>query len=190
MKGEINMTTKKDDSILIIDIKTKTGGNQSVDLAEDLKINIDDLSESYIDQPGKYAWWAVLAAQARASADRKKSEVENLEDYIKKTLKGELDAEVREDLELSGEKITENKVDNGIYSHPKYVEKTKQLHSLRLEYVELNETASILEAARNALDQRKDVLISLGAQLRSEIGNTGLSLKKEQARQVLNNKGF
>lgn len=162
-----------------------SGKQYTQDLAADLKINVDDINESYVDQPSKYAWWAVLAAQARAKADRIKSAIDKQDEYIRKTLTGELDAKVREELELDGEKVTESKVTNGIYKHAQYVEELAKLHALRDEYVEANEDASILEAAKDAMNQRKEMLISLGAQLRVDMSNVELSMKKRQAADIV-----
>ena len=169
----------KDTTILELTVNTKSGA-YDLDLAEDLKINKTDLSESYMDQPAKFAWYAVLAAQARAQADALKNKIEQKEDYIRKILRGKLDAEVRKQLELDGEKVTEGKVENGINCHPKYAEALEELHELRDKYVEVNENASILETAKEALNQRKDMLISLGAQMRADMSNIELSMKKQE----------
>ena len=56
-----------------------------------------------------------------------------------------------------------------------------KLHNLRDEYVEANEDACILEAAKDALNQRKEMLISLGAQMRTDMSNTELTMKKKVA---------
>ena len=156
------------------------------DLNEDLRINADDINESYIDQPSKFAWWAVLAAQARAKADRIKSAIEKQDEYIRKILTGELDAAVRKSLELDGEKVTEGKVTNGIYKNDRYIEEMTKLHNLRDEYVEANEDACILEAAKDAMNQRKDMLISLGAQMRTDMSNTELTMKKKVVSTISN----
>ena len=108
--------TKRDTEFLCLTVEM-SGKTYAQDLNEDLRINADDINESYIDQPSKFAWWAVLAAQARAKADRIKSAIEKQDEYIRKILTGELDAEVRKNLELDGEKVTEGKVTNGIYKN-------------------------------------------------------------------------
>lgn len=177
--------TDRDTSILSIVVKTKTSEN-TIDLAKDLKIDIDNINDSFIDQPCKYAYWATVAAQAKTLADRKKLEVDRQEDYLKKTLIGELDVAVRQDLELNGEKITETKVTNGIYAHEMYKEQMDRLYSLKEEFVELQSQVDVLEAAREAMDQRKDSLISLGAQLRTEGSNTDLTIRKAQANEIIN----
>lgn len=180
-------TTERDTSFLELDVNM-SGKHYKQDLAEDLKINVDDINESYIDQPSKFAWWAVLAAQARARADKLKSSVDKQDEHIRKTLMGELDAKVREELELDGEKVTEGKVTNGIYKHPRYVEEMAKLHALRDEFVEANEDASILGAAKDAMNQRKEMLISLGAQLRTDMSNVELDMKKKQAADIISAK--
>ena len=172
--------TKRDTEFLCLTVEM-SGKTYAQDLNEDLRINADDINESYIDQTSKFAWWAVLAAQARAKADRIKSAIEKQDEYIRKILTGELDAEVRKNLELDGEKVTEGKVTNGIYKNERYIEEMNKLHNLRDEYVEANEDACILEAAKDALNQRKEMLISLGAQMRTDMSNTELTMKKKVA---------
>lgn len=180
MEVKIMKDTKRDVEFLCLTVEM-SGKTYSQDLNEDLRINSSDINESYIDQPSKFAWWAVLAAQARAKADRIKSAIEKQDEYIRKILTGELDAEVRKNLELDGEKVTEGKVTNGIYQHERYIEEMDKLHNLRDEYVEANEDACILEAAKDALNQRKEMLISLGAQMRIDMSNTELTMKKKVA---------
>jgi len=175
------------DRVLEIKVKTESMDFKG-DLGEELKINIEDLNESYLDQPGKYAWWAVLSAQAISKANKIKSEMENLKEYINKTLMGELDLKVRERMERTGEKATEARVERAIYTHKDYKKHMEKLKRLRIEYAEANGEAAILEAAKDAMDQRKDMLISLGAQLRSEGNNADLSVKKEQVKEMLRKK--
>lgn len=179
----------KDMEILEIRVKTKKA-DRIVDLAEDLKIDSANINEAFCNQPALYAWWATVAAQAKALADRKRLEVDRQEEYLKKTLMGELDAEVRQELEMNGEKITESKVLNGIYVHPSYKEELATLYSLRDELQELQEQCTTLDTAREALNQRKDMLISLGAQLRQEGNNVDLSIKQmaDKAKGVIGSK--
>lgn len=175
---------KRDWSILEIEVTTKLGTYEG-DLRADLMIDVEDLTSSYLDQPGKFAWWATLSAQARAIAERKKSDWEARKDYINKTLMGELDAEVRDELTDIGEKITEKKVENAIYTHPKYQAAIVELKELRDEFLRASEQAQLLEVARESMDQRKDMLISIGAQLRAEGSNTELAIRKREAQEVL-----
>ena len=174
---------KRDMSILEVLVKTRTSENQ-VNLAEDLAIDYVNINEAFCEQPAKFAWWATVASQAKALVDAKKVELERAEDYLKKTLVGELDAEVRMTLEMNGEKVTETKVTNGIYIHPKYKESQERYYTLKGELLELQQKMAILDIARESMNQRKDMLISLGAQLRQEGGNIDL-IMKAKAKEIL-----
>lgn len=145
-------------------------GEYDMDLASDLAI--EDVNDAFINQPSLFAWWATLASMARTKANQMKMDMEKQEDFVKKTLKGQLDKEVRAQLELDGEKITEGKVENGIYCHPKYKEESDKYYKLRTLYLQADADASFLETAREAFCHRKEVLISLAANLRSEMNNS------------------
>lgn len=175
---------KRDVEFLKLDIDL--GGKQyHQDLTDDLRINSDDINQSYIDQPSKYAWWAVLAAQARGRADKLKNAADKQDEFIRKVLTGKLDELVRQDLEMNGEKVTEGKVSNGICKHSDYIAALEDYHNLKDQYVQANEDASILEAARDSLNQRKEMLISLGAQLRVDLSNVELSMKKKEVADII-----
>lgn len=171
------MTDNHDMSILNIEVVTRTSTNQ-IDLAEDLRINSVDINKDFCEQPAKFAYWATVAVQAQALVDRKKMEVDKQDDYIRKTLVGELDTEVRQEMEMNGEKATETKVTNRIYVHERYKAEVAKLYDLKEELLELQQKSALLNVAKDAMVQRKDALISLGAQLRLEGNNsTDLSLK-------------
>ena len=157
--------------ILQIDVHTLTS-HTKVDLAEDLQIYPEDIKGAYIEQSAKYAYWATVALQAKFLYDRKKQEVNRQDEYLKKTLYGRLDAEVRAMLEMDGEKITEAKVGNAINIHENYLAEQDKLYKLQDELLALQEQYQKLEIAKEAMNQRKDMLISLGAQLRLESSNT------------------
>lgn len=178
---------EKDMGILEITVKTRSSEN-TVDLAADLAIDTMDINRAFCEQPAKYAWWATVAAQAKALVERKKMEVEKLDDYLKKTLVGELDSEVRMTLETNGEKITETKVTNGIFAHPKYKSAQQNLYALKEELLELQQKYAVLDIARDSMNQRKDMLISLGAQLRQEGGNAEVYLKDKAVAELKNSK--
>lgn len=177
---------EKDWSILEVSIKTSKGMS-NVDLGEDLHIDMYNINDAFLTQPAKYAWWATCYVQAKALADRKKLEVEQYEEYMKKTLVGELDQKVRLYMAECGEKITESKVTSAIYCHEDYKNAQETYFELKHELVNLQKQANVLEIAKESMNQRKDALISLGAQLRQEGVNSDLYLKdlKSSARDVL-----
>lgn len=169
--NEMNM------EILKIDVKINDT-NVSLDLSQDMLIDVSDINKSYLDQPSKYAYWATLAALARSKANKMKQQLDKEQDYLKTTLTGTLDAKVRNQLELDGEKITESKVTNAIYTNPEYIAYKTRIDEMTKAYLDADEQARLLEVGRATLDQRKEMLISLGAQLRSDFdGNSDLSVK-------------
>lgn len=145
----------------------------NMDLSEDMLINVADINESYCDQPSKYAWWATLATLARSKANKLKQQVDKESDYIKTTLTGILDAKVRKEMELNGEKITESKAQNAIYVDPEYLSHKAKLATLQEEFVVADEQARLLEVGKETMNQRKEMLISLGAQLRTDYDGVG-----------------
>lgn len=173
------MEHDRDWSILDVIVKNHSEITE-VSLNDDLEISMDSISEDFCSQPALYAYWATLATQARSLMRTKKLEVSSKEEYIKKTLVGTLDGKVRAELELAGEKITESKVTNGIYAHPDYLQAVDELRAMQADLAECQDTVEYLQVAVEALNQRKDMLISLGAQMRQEIDNTDLTIKAQE----------
>ena len=140
----------------------------SLDLSQDMVINVADINESYVDQPARYAYWATLSTLARSKANKLKQQIDKEQDYIRTTLTGSLDSKVRQQLELDGEKVTETKVSNAIYVHPTFIAHKSKLSELQEAYNEADEQARLLEVGKETMNQRKEMLISLGAQLRTD----------------------
>ena len=157
--------------ILELDVHTQQSHTR-VNLADDLTIDTHDINSAYMDQPGKFAYWSAVSLQAKLSYERKKQEVNRQEEFLKKTLYGRLDREARAQLELDGEKITEAKVTNIIYTNAEYLDEQDKLYILQDELLEYQHRYNQLDMAKEAMNQRKDMLISLGAQLRLESSNT------------------
>ena len=129
-------------SILKMDVSLR-GDVFSLDLAEDMAINVANINESYCDQPSKYAWWATLATLARSKANMLKRQIDKESDYIKTTLSGHLDGKVRKEMELNGEKVTEGKVQNAIYADPEYLSHKSKLADLQEEQSSFGGTSQL-----------------------------------------------
>lgn len=137
---------------LEITVNTPTG-TKTINVAEELEINQTNLNESFIEQPGKYAWWGMLAEQARYRMDQLKAEMEKEE--------AEADRRIRASLEANKEKVTESIVTRRIKLDPFYLEKQKR-------YLEAKKTYSTLDRILKAFDHRLDSMISIGANKRKE----------------------
>ena len=172
--------SNKDLSILEVTVKLPQN-SYDLDLAKDSQIDVNNLNQGFIEQPTIFAWYATLAALAKSKVTRLKREVEKQDDYIKKTLIGTLDSKVRKQLEINGEKVTETKVTNAIYADVEYISNMQKLNGLKDELTDAEENSAILDVARETMIQRKDMLISLGAQVRSDYDNTGdVGIKGEE----------
>lgn len=172
--------SNKDLSILEVTVKLPQN-SYDLDLAKDSQIDVNNLNQGFIEQPTIFAWYATLAALAKSKVTRLKREVEKQDDYIRKTLIGTLDSKVRKQLEINGEKVTETKVTNAIYADVEYISNIQKLNGLKDELTDAEENSAILDVARETMTQRKDMLISLGAQVRSDYDNTGdMSIKGEE----------
>ena len=155
----------------VVKLTITSNAQQDLDITKDLEFTAENLNQAYIEQPAKFAYWASLAVNSKAALDRKKLEVERQENYLKKTLFGELDTIVRHRMDEEGEKITEARVTARIYTEPQYTEELKKLYVLQDELLELQTQTDILYTAKEAFIQRKDMIISLGANIRQEKTN-------------------
>lgn len=166
------MPNSKDYSVLQMTVNLRDDETVSLDLSSDMIINVANINESYINQPARYAYWATLATLARSKANKLKSQIDKEQDYLKTVLTGTLDGKVRTQLELDGEKVTETKVTNAIFTHPEYISCKMKISELQDKFIEADEQARLLEVGRETMNQRKEMLISLGAQLRTDFDSS------------------
>ena len=152
---------------MVINIQT----DLDLDLVEELKFTAENLNQAYIEQPAKFAYWSAQVNKSKFMLEKKKLELEQLDSYLKKTLMGELDQEVRENMAMEGERVTEARVTARVYIHPRYLETVRRVNQLQKELVELQYQTDTLYTAKDAFIQRKDMIISLGANLRQEKTN-------------------
>lgn len=159
--------------VLNLTVRLANGSLKTYNVGEELSIDVTDLDNDFVEQPAKYAWWAVLAETAKNFKEEQEAELERVE--------AEADKRVRVDLELNGVKITETIVARNIKLDSDY---QKQLEkSLRAK-----RSAMMLDRVAKAFDQRLDSLISLGANLRAENNNADVKILQTQAKDVVNKK--
>ena len=134
---------------------------------DDMKIDPMDLTNEFVCQPLKFIWWAQLTEIARDTVNRKKYEMEKFYALA--------DHEARSRAEEMKIRITEKVVENQVITNPIYSQ-------MMDEYLGLKKTLGMLLAGKEAMLQRKDMLISLGANYRAE-GNAEPYLLKESVRE-------
>mgnify|MGYP004447264417 CR=1 FL=1 len=160
---------------------------QTYDLVpdQDTKIDGGDLDSEFIGLPALLHQYGFLAAHARAEVDGQKYAMERLYAIV--------DAESRQEAERMNVRMTEKKLENTVITDQRY-------QQAKLAYIEARKKAGLLGAVLDALNAKKDCLISLGANYRSS-GGTGprilnpvdtqqfeqdtVGLQREKAKQVV-----
>ncbi len=158
-----------------IPVRLHSGKVVTFNIKDELYASEETLSEDFMEQAGKYAWWAMLAETAKHYRDSKELELDKAE--------ARADKEAREELEVSGTKITEGAVKSLIKLNEGYIEAYQTFN-------ESKKNAAILEKVAKAFEQRKDMLQSAGKAIlhnkeySSEI--RGVDGMKNRAEQIMN----
>lgn len=140
-------------------------------LSEDVTICENDIQYEFLRQAELFAWWATMVEIARDHVGRLSLEL--------KRKAAEIDHSVRMEAKLANEeainaarkanmpdpknllKLTEKMVENSVLTHEAYRE-------IEDELLEMKKQLGLLIAGKDALAQKKEMLISLGANLRAE----------------------
>ncbi len=138
----------------VVDITIKLGKKtHSFNLADQLNINKDDINTELMDQPGKFAWFGVLAEVAHIKALIRKDNIDVIE--------AKIDRVIRKRARAAEIHKPEKQIEKEINRHEE-VMKAKE------EYYDAKRDASILFVAKKAFEQRKDTLASLSVNLRGQ----------------------
>lgn len=114
---------------------------------DDVMIQKGALDEQWERQPVLFLKWAERHAEALIESERAKTRMD--------VVKAELDKAMRLDpASFEMVKVTETAIDLAIRSHPKYVKAVEEYQDARLD-------ALFLQAARDALWQKKEALENL-----------------------------
>ncbi len=149
---EINLTIDKE--------------NYKSELYTDLIIDDNDLDDEFMEQPRKFAWWAAVEALAKDLYEVKKMEL--------KRLYAITDANARAEGKASRTKKTEKMVENEVLTNQEYQIAENALAEIRKQY-------NLAHAGKEAFEQRKEMLISLGANYRAEV-SADPTIMKERAK--------
>lgn len=130
------------------------GGTYLVDVMKEASIDVTDMNEELEKQPGKYAHFGSLYVLARSHlADAKR---------LKEVTYAELDSKIRQQARDAGNKITENAINQEITMSVEYDEAC-------VDYVNAEEQMNRLKHMCIALDQRREMLLALNANIRKEM---------------------
>jgi hypothetical protein len=120
-----------------------------------------------MEHSDRFAWWATVVELARDKVARTKYQLDRI--YALK------DHAVRLELTNAKAKMTEKIVENSVVTSQEYQE-------VMFNLLEAKKQLGLAMAGKEALTQRKDMLISLGANMRAE-GSSNLSILKDAAKQ-------
>lgn len=153
---------------LRVDVKIK-GKVRHFNFAKDLEISHDNLGRLNVEmsqQPSQFAWIGVLHALAMDQVERIISK--------RKAMHAKLDKQYRLSREETGIKVTEALISSDIERDTDYKEVGIKVLDMKLQ-------KDILYVALEAFRHRKDMMISVGTNLRQEFGGE-ISINKEKAR--------
>jgi hypothetical protein len=130
----------------------------------DLDIKEQDINDELKKQPVRYVFWARMTAFAKVVYAKWKRELDKYS--------GQTYSFIRREMEARGEKFSERLLDSKVLLDVKYQELSDKVLRARLQ---LDHLTSI----KDAFQQRKDLLMSLGANLRDE-WDTNLAIHEKQ----------
>jgi hypothetical protein len=126
-------------------------------------IDDTDITREFIRQPTLFGFFSVLMANAEFVAGRAKFAAER--QYAAS------DSAVREEAELNGNKMTEGAVRAATLLEELYTKAKRKELRTELDW-------KLLKAIAGALEQRANMLVSLGSQLRHEESMTGMNIRE------------
>jgi hypothetical protein len=137
-------------------------------LDEDLYINRSDLNSEFSEHAERFAYYSTCYEIA---ADK----FRRLEVDLKR-MYAVLDYQKRSEMQGAGIKSTEKMVENMVITADEYV-------ALQTEVLDAERQLGLLKAARDSMAQRKEMLVSLGANQRTEFrADTSLMAREMRER--------
>jgi hypothetical protein len=131
------------------------GKQVSLDMGRDLQVDEQNLSKEFAEQAARYGYLAVITEMAFAKRDELEHELDQEKARAYHRLKG------GDYLVLFGLKPTEDGL-----KHAVRIDET--VVALQSAYLKARHDAGTLYAFKSAFEQRKEMLISLGADQRKE----------------------
>lgn len=122
-------------------------------LDKDLYINRSDLSSEFSTHAERFAYYATCFEIASDKLRRLEVDL--------KRMYAVLDYQKRMEMQSSGVKTTEKMIENMVLTADEYV-------ALQTELLDAEKQVGLLKAARDSMAQRKEMLVSLGANQRTE----------------------
>jgi len=132
---------------------------------QELKIAEETINRNLTEQPGRYAFYAMLEEMAEELMNKAKLTLD--------MVTAEADASVRDKLTKAGGKFTETVVSSAVVLDP------ARLAAIA-EYNQMKANVGKLHAIRDAFNQRKDCLIALGLNMRDQRNSTSVNIGEKR----------
>jgi hypothetical protein len=147
----------------LIQIRTPKG-TKTFDIAKTLKIDFDSLTEEFATQAAVYAFFATLVPFAEFT--------ETMLDLSKDQEYAGADDAARKEMTEKGEKFTETVIKSMVQLDEQYGAAFKK-------HAEAHYDTGIIKAIARAMEQRAEMLISMGAQQRHEFNMQGMNIREK-----------
>jgi len=146
----------------------------------------ETINQNLIDQPSLFAYYSTLYEMAKAE----ETEAERIFNITKEDVKNEMEiveAELDNHYRNTLEKFTESSIKNKIKLNDIYIEKRAELLKSKREkeqkMFEAKRNAGLLKVYRDAIAQKKEILIALASNLRAQL-DTDIILKEQHERRL------
>lgn len=152
------------------------GTKYVIDVDAELAIDEQDIKKCYVDQAGKFAWYAVVHAAAMRRVDTLKTRVDVLRaeiDVAKAKAAARLKTEMTEsETDKKGNvKIrlpSQSAIDAILDSQPEVIEARDAVNKAQQSLVDARYEQEVVKATKDAFVHRRDMLIQMGADVRQE----------------------
>lgn len=141
-------------------IRDQNGNVQGIDIQDEVAIQETTLQHEFMTQSSKYAYWTALLEKVRAYAEAEERELDRVT--------AELTLATRKVLEDRKEKYTKDVIESYVKLDSRYQEQCKKLEAREYQVKRLAYIAKVFE-------QRKDMLIQLGADQRKTNASGGIT---------------
>jgi hypothetical protein len=136
---------------------------KTVNIADIFRIDDAELTKEFANQASLYAYFATLAT--KAEFDSSLIELGQDQEYA------QADGAYREEFEKDGRKYTEAVIKSMILTDENYIKLSESALGAKYDY-------KLLKAICTALEQRANMLISMGAYMRHEMDQTAMNIKQ------------
>ena len=155
------------------------GTKYTIDVDAELAIDEQDIKSCYIDQAGKFAWYAVVHAAAMRRTDTMKMRVDVLRPGVD-VAKAKANSRLKDEMTTTTmvgakgkekEKITvpsQSAIDAVVDSASEVVEARSVVAQAQKSLVDARYEQEVIKATKDAFVHRRDMLIQMGADVRQE----------------------